>query len=213
MHDNLPHILDDINRYYTAKIVQHGCTPQGADWKDEYTQYVRFVQLLKLIAKEQNFTLNDVGCGYGSLFGYMLTRPYQDFCVYGYDLSQEMIKQARACYQQDTRCEFLQITDTKELKTATYSVASGIFNVKMHYKEADWLAYILKTIEDMYEHSQQGFAFNILTRYSDKEYMRNDLYYADPCFFFDYCKRNFSKQVALLHDYGLYEFTILVRKE
>jgi len=29
---------------------------------------------------------------------------------------------------------------------------------------------------------------------------------------FDYCKRTYSRDVALLHDYGLYEFTILVRK-
>ena len=53
----------------------------------------------------------------------------------------------------------------------------------------------------------------MLTKYSDKEYMRDNLYYADPLFIFDYCKRNFSKQVALLHDYGLYEFTILVKKD
>ena len=31
-------------------------------------------------------------------------------------------------------------------------------------------------------------------------------------FFFDFCKRNFSRNVALLHDYGLYDFTIIVRK-
>jgi len=43
--------------------------------------------------------------------------------------------------------------------------------------------------------------------------MREDLYYADPCFIFDYCKRNFSRNVALLHDYELYEFTIIVRKQ
>ena len=42
--------------------------------------------------------------------------------------------------------------------------------------------------------------------------MRGDLYYGDPRAFFDHCKRRFSKQVALLHDYGLYEFTIRVRK-
>jgi hypothetical protein len=30
---------------------------------------------------------------------------------------------------------------------------------------------------------------------------------------FDICKRKFSRNVALLHDYGLYEFTILVRKD
>ena len=38
------------------------------------------------------------------------------------------------------------------------------------------------------------------------------LYYADPCALFDYCKRNFSRNVALLHDYKIYDFTLIVRK-
>jgi hypothetical protein len=59
---------------------------------------------------------------------------------------------------------------------------------------------------------KRGFAFNMLTSYSDADRMRSDLHYGDPCRFFDYCKRTYSKQVALLHDYGLYEFTVLVRK-
>jgi hypothetical protein len=43
--------------------------------------------------------------------------------------------------------------------------------------------------------------------------MRDDLYYADPRVIFDHCKRSFSRWVALLHDYGLYEFTIIVRRD
>ena len=54
--------------------------------------------------------------------------------------------------------------------------------------------------------------YNLLTKYSDKEFMQSYLYYADPCALFDLCKRRYSRHVALLHDYGLYEFTILVRK-
>ena len=46
----------------------------------------------------------------------------------------------------------------------------------------------------------------------DPERMVSRLHYADPLELFDYCKRNFSAAVALLHDYGLYEFTIIVRK-
>jgi len=42
---------------------------------------------------------------------------------------------------------------------------------------------------------------------------RPDLYFGDPLLYFDFCKRNFSRNVALLHDYGLYDFTILVRKD
>jgi hypothetical protein len=52
----------------------------------------------------------------------------------------------------------------------------------------------------------------VLTKYSDKEYMKEYLYYADPLYLFDYCKKHFSKNVALLHDYNLYEFSIIVRK-
>jgi hypothetical protein len=104
------------------------------------------------------------------------------------------------------------MTDCYELQMADYSVTSGIFNLKPECSEAEWLSHILKTIEVMNRNSLKGFAFNMLTKYSDKEYMRKDLYYADPCFFFDYCKRNFSRNVALLHDYEEYDFTILVRK-
>jgi hypothetical protein len=64
----------------------------------------------------------------------------------------------------------------------------------------------------MNEKSKAGFAFNVLTKYSDVEFMRKELYYADPCFLFDYCKRAFSKNVALLHDYNQYDFTLIVRK-
>ena len=61
--------------------------------------------------------------------------------------------------------------------------------------------------------SRKGFASNFLTKYSDANKMQADLYYADPLYLFDYCKRIFSKNVALLHDYRIYDFTILVRKD
>jgi len=42
--------------------------------------------------------------------------------------------------------------------------------------------------------------------------MKEELFYADPLYFFDLCKKNFSRNIALLHDYYEYDFTILVRK-
>ena len=43
--------------------------------------------------------------------------------------------------------------------------------------------------------------------------MRPHLHYGDPLWFFDWCKRKYSRNVALLHDYDLYDFTIIVRKD
>jgi hypothetical protein len=51
-----------------------------------------------------------------------------------------------------------------------------------------------------------------LSTRSEPEKRRADLYYADPLETFELCARQFSPRVALLHDYPLYEFTMIVRK-
>ena len=72
---------------------------------------------------------------------------------------------------------------------------------------------MLSVLSEFNQLSLHGFSSNFLTKYSDADKMRSDLYYADPMFLFDYCKRNFSRNVALLHDYRLYDFTLVVRKD
>ena len=203
-------ILENINHYYTDKIKIYGATPKGVDWNGEDSQFVRFEQLSKIINKDI-FSINDIGCGYGKYFEFLQNR-FSNFNYYGFDLSQEMINNAKSLYS-NKGGGFMQVDNLKNIEKADYSVASGIFSVKMEHNESEWLSYILATLEKMNDKSNNGFSFNMLTKYSDKEYMKDNLYYADPLFIFDYCKRNFSKQVALLHDYGLYEFTILVKKD
>jgi hypothetical protein len=99
----------------------------------------------------------------------------------------------------------------EELEPADYTVASGIFNVKLDVDPEAWRDYVLETVAVIAGLSRRGFAFNMLTSYSDPERMRPDLYYGDPTFFFDHVKRGYARNVALLHDYGLYEFTIIAR--
>ena len=120
-----------------------------------------------------------------------------------------MIERARIDHEH-SRHRFT--TREDDLEPADFALASGIFNVRLDTSLEDWTAYVLHTLERLDSLGGQGFAFNMLTSYSDHDRMRADLYYGDPCFFFDHCKTRYSKQVGLLHDYGLYEFTILVRK-
>ena len=103
-------------------------------------------------------------------------------------------------------------TQLTENKTYDYTIACAIFNYKLTIDNPAWTKHVIQTLSTINRISEKGFSFNMLTSYSDKELMRDDLYYADPLFFFDYCKKNFSKNVALLHDYKLYDFTIIVRK-
>jgi hypothetical protein len=102
--------------------------------------------------------------------------------------------------------------DEANLQPADYCIGSGLFNMKLETPQDEWEAYMLRTLDRLWELSTKGMSFNSLTSYSDADKMRPDLYYADPRWLFDYCKTSLSKQVALLHDYGIYDFTILVRR-
>ncbi len=199
----------DVADYYSSKLASHGPTPRGVDWNGAEGQTLRFQQLCRLIDRPEPFSIADVGCGYGALFDELAAR-HEEFRYIGLDISGTMIQAARARLAHEARAQWLCATRPPE--PVDYAVASGIFNVRLAYSSAQWESHVEASLDAMHEVSQHGFAFNCLTSYSDAEHMRDDLYYADPCRLFDRCKRRYSRQVALLHDYGLYEFTIIVRK-
>ncbi|MEO8761762.1 MAG: class I SAM-dependent methyltransferase [Bacteroidia bacterium] len=202
-------ILKQVNSYYTQKIIQNGATPQGVDWNSVESQQLRFEVLSTVITEKQNFSVLDYGCGFGSMYDYF-KQKYINFNFIGLDISEEMIAEALKLYADDTSSKWL--TKLEDNDVYDFVIASGIFNVRLENTNKDWLNYILETLHKLNAHSSKGFSFNVLTKYSDKEFMKDYLYYADPLFLFDYCKNNFSKNVAILHDYNLYEFTIIVRK-
>jgi SAM-dependent methyltransferase len=202
-------IIDAVSRYYTDKVTEHGATPRGVDWRDSESQGIRFDVLLELIGGDQmGFSVNDYGCGYGALVAALAARGYE-FEYRGYDVSEAMIAQARAQHSPEARVSFT--SDAGELRQADYTIASGIFNVRLDQPVAEWRAYVLDTIDKLVQLSRRGLAFNALTSHGDPDRMRNDLYYADPAEILDHCLRRHSRDVALRHDYSLYEFTVFVR--
>lgn len=202
-------IKEDVADYYSKKVIEYGARPRGVDWSSESGQVLRFDQLSKIIDLDNEFSVNDIGCGYGAYLDY-LCEKYEHFDYQGVDISNEMISLAEQQHKNLLNASFL--CSSNPTRIATYTVSSGIFNVKLGYSDAEWLQYIKQVIKAMNASSSKGFAFNCLTKYSDREKMQGRLFYGDPGLFFDWCKENFSKHVALLHDYDLYEFTILVRK-
>jgi SAM-dependent methyltransferase len=199
----------DIERrvadYYTGKLREHGPTHQGVDWNSAESQELRFEQFLRIVPGDAPVSVLDYGCGYGAFAEYLEAQGVELAAYTGYDVSDEMVATARE------RSRWAFTTDRGELAPAGVTVASGVFNVRVDTDEETWRDYTLETIGELAALSRRGLGFNMLTRYSDPERMTDRLYYGDPAFSFDWCKRNLSRQVALLHDYGLYEFTILVR--
>lgn len=214
MNNNRNHNSDIatlISNYYSEKLAMHGPTPKGVDWNNYEGQSERFYQLCKLIQNKANpFTMLDIGCGYGELLNWLDLNSYAFQRYTGVDLSPTMIESARTVHGINPRYSFY--VSAGPYPCHDYCVASGIFNVKMEIDVETWEANIFRTLHGMNESSSSGFAFNLLTAYSDPERQRNDLYYGDPSRFFEYSIKHFSRNVALIHDYDMFEFTVIVRK-
>jgi len=201
--------MEQVKSYFGKRIEQHGASPRGADWNGTESQNTRFDQLLKIV-EASSFSILDYGCGYGALADYLDQKGFHaDY--YGFDILESAIEIARQSHHGKPHRTFF--TEEAKLPACDYVVASGVFNVRGDQSFETWTEYVVNSFHRFNDLSRKGFASNFLTKYSDADKMRTDLYYADPLYLFDYCKRNFSKNVALLHDYRIYDFTILVRKD
>jgi len=210
MKESNPSPLNQVADYYSKKIDQHGTTPLGVDWNGIAGQNLRFEQLSKIIDSSCDFSIADLGCGYGAYANY-LKEHYPSFTYRGIDISKKMILAANQIYKEQKNIEF--ITSDKPDSKTDYVIASGIFNVRLETPIDVWVSYIESTIHTLDHSCTKGFSFNCLTTFSDSDKMQKKLYYANPCTLFELCKKLYSRNVALLHDYDLYEFTILVRKK
>jgi SAM-dependent methyltransferase len=209
---SLERALQHSREYFTRKITLHGPTPQGVDYNGPQAQLTRFEQLVKVIDPSSHFDLMDFGCGYGALLEYLSQRGW-DFSYYGFDVLSSMADAGRRAHKDQPNALFT--TDESTLPTCDYVIAGAIFNNKFQAPVVEWRDHTLAVLDKINSFSRKGMAFYILSIYSDADRMaqRPDLYFADPLAYFDHCKRNYSKDVALLHDYGLTDFTILVRKQ
>lgn len=203
-------LIHSVETYYTEKIELHGASPSGVDWNGEDSQHKRFEQFLNLVDLSTPFSLLDYGCGYGALLQFLKEQNYLPEHYMGFDISSKMLEEGKQ-FTQGIDSEKTWFSEEEMIPKTDYVVASGIFNVMLEQTEENWKAYILETIEKMFVLSKKGMAFNVLTSYSDEPYKKKYLHYSNPMELFDFCKRKLSRNVALLHDYDLYEFTLIVR--
>jgi hypothetical protein len=127
----------------------------------------------------------------------------------GVDLSPAMIAEARQlwCKRRDT--EFL-VANTSP-RMADYSVASGIFNVKLNQPRALWTRFIEKTLTAMHATSRHGFAVNFLAPLAEGTDGQLELYRAPSALWARYCEQAIDATVEVLENYGMREYTLLMR--
>jgi SAM-dependent methyltransferase len=198
-----------IERYYTAKIAKHGPTPFGVDWESVPAQQLRFVQLLKVCDLSRPLSLNDIGCGWGALLGFLEQRAAAKVDYVGVDLSPVMIAQARRLWAGHPHSSFA--VGSASTREADYCVASGIFNVKLSQPTELWTAFVEAALDDMRANSRRGFAINFLAPLEPGAPGTPELYRPAPGIWREYCERRLGASVEVLASYGMREYTLLAR--
>lgn len=202
--------LKKVEELYTNNLKEFGIDSRSVGWNSPESQEMRFLQMAKVIDKSQeSISINELGCGYGEFYKYLKDANYPVSEFIGYDISQAMLDAAREYLGEDEAVKLVHHDQVNQM--ADYTFTSGIFNVRFKEDPEAWINYIKDTLKCMYNNSRKGIAFNLLTKYVDFE--AENLYYADPAFYFDFCKTELSRYVTLVHDYPLYEWTLLVKKE
>ncbi len=202
--------INKLNDLYTRNLNKHGISSKSVGWSTKESQELRFDILNGVINEnESEISINDYGCGYGSHLKNLLKSGYPIKCYNGYDISNEMLFKAK---KELKNCKTkINLINSTEIKTkADYSFVSGTFNVRFEDSDEYWIEFIKDKLNQINKFSSKGFSFNLLSKYVD--WKKSDLFYADPTFWFNHCKISYSKHVSLMHDYPLYEWTIIVRK-
>jgi len=204
----LPALRHRIEGYYSAKVQAHGATPLGVDWSCTPTQELRFVQLLRLCDFSRPFSLDDLGCGYGALLGFMGRRHRGHRADYlGIDLSPSMIDHAQQLWRKHMGAAFC--VGARSPRVADYAVASGLFNVKLDEPAELWTGFIEATLKDMAAGSRLGLAVNFLAPLPEGMEGKPELYRTGPQPWVRYCERTLGRRVTVLASYGMREFTLL----
>ncbi|WP_156382187.1 MULTISPECIES: class I SAM-dependent methyltransferase [unclassified Aureimonas] len=209
MSEQQTEMLSKVAAYYAGRLAEHGATPQGVDWNGQVGQDLRHQQFLRMI-EDPSASVVDLGCGFGDFLRFLRDRGHSGDFI-GYDVASEMIERAHQLYGEGADRRWV-VGTTPEPGSVDYAVASGIFNVRGDVSLNTWDKYFQNTIMALSRTARRGFAFNVLSLSSDPERRRSNLYYADPVQTLSWCLSQFGRRVALLQDYGLYEFTMIIRQ-
>ena len=95
-------------------------------------------------------------------------------------------------------------------RVADYSVASGIFNVRLEDPDDRWSAFIDRRCTASRPRNR-GFAVNFVNQPPRGAWIPPGLYTTPPEPWIEYCSKHIGAEVELVKDYGMREFTLLVR--
>lgn len=207
--------------HYDGKLSQFGDSAEAMDWRDENEQNLRFRSFIRSIAPQVFSPLNrpelpaptllDVGCGTGHFFEYLKALNLTSVIEYsGTDINQEMIKLARDKFPgvPFETADFLKKPGSRQYD---HLISNGILTLKTpEVTEAAFWSFAQELMDQMWKLCRQSIALNFITKHVEWEVPT--LFHIAPERVLSFAKSRYTSNVAILHDYNLYEFIVVIKK-
>ena len=200
-----------ISNIYDKRFDTFNNTPKGVFWNSKISQDLRLNIILDKIlqnAKSDEFSIADIGCGYGRLYEIIRERKLDGKVQYhGFDINQKIISFCK------NNIDFENIKfsiSAFPFNKTDYVVMSGTYNLTPTNNISLWEDYIIKNLTSNWKLVQKAMIFNCLIK--EKRKIEKKLYYTELSWIQKICERNFSDPEVIKHNLLKDDITIILKK-
>lgn len=203
---------DTIVRHYEKCLAEYGSTPRGVDWPNGADLATRFGVMLELLAEGGDRpALLDLGCGPGFALDYLAATGGVDRVRYqGIDLSSAMIDAARARWPMyEFSCRNI-LTEPLPEQSVDIVIMNGVLTERVALSVESMTALAQSLVAAAFRIARVGIAFNVMNAHVD--WQRDDLFHWPFDALASFLRAQVGANYTFRADYGLYEYTCLVRR-
>ena len=200
-----------ISNIYNKRFDNFNNTPKGVFWNSKLSQDLRLNIILDKIlqnTKSDEFSIADIGCGYGRLYEIIRERKLDGKVQYqGFDINQKLISFCKN--NKDFENIKFSVGAFPFYKT-DYVIMSGTYNLTPNNNISLWEDYIIKNLTNNWKFVRKAMIFNCLIK--EKKKIEKKLYYTELSWIKKMCERNFCDPEVVKHNLLKDDITIILKK-
>ena len=202
--------LIKIKKIFENDLNLYGNSLKGVGWKNPKDAKKRYEVMYKLFSNDKSQKkILDFGCGLSHFYSFLKEKKVKKFEYIGMDISEKMISLSKKKFPKNNYiCEDI-IANSRSIPRVDYIIINGLFTQKGHYSKKKMLLFIKQIISYLYKKTNKAIAFNFMSPYVDWKNDKN--FYLDLNSLLNELKK-VSKNFKIIHNYGLYEYTLYMYK-